>query len=395
MTFSLLNKNKKSVLVRGPVLTNSGYGVYSRQVARWLLEKESVETNFQLLPWGITPWKLDTDCEAGLVGKIIEKSNPPTFSDVTFQIQLPNEWDPNLGKFNVGITAAVETDICNPVWLGHINKMDHVIVLSEHTKKTLETLGKENIKTPISVVPLSYTDEIVNSPGFDILEDIDPSFNFLLFGQMTGTNPENDRKNLFYTIKWLCEEFSDDSDVGIIIKTNMGKNTVIDRQLTSGTLANLLREVRRGPYPRFNLIHGDLSAEEISSLYRSKKIKSLISLTRGEGFGLPILEAAVSGLPVIATDWSGHLDFMNLGKFIKIDYSLDEIHPTRVDNNIFMQGSRWANPSEKDFKEKIRKFRKKNDLPEEWAQNLSQVLVEKFSFKAICNRYDQILEGII
>ena len=48
----------------------------------------------------------------------------------------------------------------------------------------------------------------------------------------------------------------------------------------------------------------------MANLYAHPKIKAYVSLTHGEGYGLPLFEAAYHGIPIIAPDWSGHLDFL-------------------------------------------------------------------------------------
>ena len=133
----------------------------------------------------------------------------------------------------------------------------------------------------------------------------------------------------------------------------------------------------------------------MASLYKHRSVKSLISLTKGEGYGLPILEAAASALPVIATNWSGHKDFLSHGKFIEIDYRLLEIHGSRVDNKIFMKGSKWANPIEEDFKRKVAKFRSGSLIPKEWAISLSQKIQEKYSIEAVKSQYDEVTKDLI
>ena len=132
----------------------------------------------------------------------------------------------------------------------------------------------------------------------------------------------------------MCDVFKDNPNVGLILKTNSGKATKIDRQITRNMLKQAISQVKKGPGPKIYLLHGHLNDNDVASLYNSDKVKALVSLTRGEGFGLPILEAAASGLPVIATNWSAYLDFMNLGRFISIDYDLVPIHQSRQDNNI-------------------------------------------------------------
>lgn len=383
----------KSVLFRGPALTQSGYGVHSRQVLEWLLSKNNINLSVQALPWGDTPWYVDQTALNGLIGKIMTAAVTPNQQyDVTFQLQLPNEWDVRLGKYNVGITAGIETDYCNPKWIDYVNNMNLVIVPSEHVKKAFENAGKDKIRTKIIVVPESFSnikEDVVNDIQFDT------SFNFLLFGQITGNNPFNDRKNTYNTIKWLCEAFKDQKDVGIVLKTNVGRNSLQDKNTTRTLLNKLLQEVRKGPYPKIHLVHGDLSIEDVSKLYTHPTIKALVTLSRGEGFGLPILEAASLGLPIISTNWSAQLDYLNLGKFIKIDYKLENVHQSRVDNNLFMKESKWAEANEQDFKLKIIKFKKQPEMPKQWALELKQKIQENYNSNKINNLYDQVLKDIL
>lgn len=387
---------KKKVLLRGPVLTQSGYGVHARQIAQWLLSRSDIELQIQALPWGDTPWLIDKNIHDGLVGRLLERTVDPTGMtyDATVQLQLPNEWDTSYSSVNIGITAGVETDRCNPKWVDQCNSMTMVIVPSNHARDCLMTSG--NVTVPVHVTPESFSDKLIANEKTSI-DDIEfsTSFNFLIFGQITGNNPENDRKNIFYTLKWLCETFQDDKDVGVVVKTNTGRNTCTDRRLVSQTLTALLKEVRKKSMPRIHLLHGDMTDAEVASLYRHKSIKALVSLTRGEGYGLPILEAAASSLPVIATSWSGHTDYLSKGKYVNIDYTLKEVHQSRIDNQIFMQGSRWAEASEEDFKKKILKFRHSSVTPREWAKDLSSKLVKEYSIEYIIKSYDEITRGLI
>ena len=391
-----LNNDKKRVLVRGPVLTQSGYGVHTRQIAKWLSCRDDLDVEYQAMPWGETPWLINRDADNGFIGRIMEKTVDPggRHYDATVQIQLPNEWDTRLSKVNIGITAGVETDRCNPDWVSACNRMSMVIVPSKHTKNCLTQTGKLNV--PLHVIPEAYCEAIAKETKTKVDDVVfGTPFNFLIFGQLTGNNPENERKNIFYTVKWLCEVFKNDKDVGIIIKTNSGRNTHIDKKIVRQTFESLVKEVRRGPFPRIHLLHGDMSDEEVASLYRHSQVKALVSLTRGEGYGLPILEAAASGLPVVATAWSGHVDFLSHGKYVAVDYALNEIHPSRVDNKIFMKDAKWSQTNEEDFKRKILKFKNSSSIPREWAKELQEKLTEIYSIETIKKMYNEVTQGLI
>ena len=384
-----------NVVIRAPLLSVSGYGVHCRQIFKWLSKKKEFNLTSQVVQWGNTSWMINPELEGGMIGEIISSSKniPNEKFDISFQVQLPDEWDTNLAKTNIGVSAVVETDRCNPEWIKSMNAMDAVIVPSEHIKNIILNTG--TITTKLFVVPEWYFEQIDSDEDHVLDLEIDTDFNFLTVGCFTGHDPFTDRKNLYFTIKWFCEAFSNDSNVGLIIKTNHGRGTKIDRRITKNKIRQLVGEVRKGPYPKVHLIHGNLTSSEIVGLYRNKKVKCLLSLTRGEGFGLPLLEAAASQLPVMATNWSAHLDFLGMGKFIPINYSLIDLPPSKLDGRIFVPGMKWAEPDEQDFKKKILKLRNKYNMPKQWAIDLSRLVKSKFSSTTIMSNYDDVLNKIM
>ena len=387
----------KSVLLRAPLLSRSGYGVHSRQVLRYLLQRSDIDVRTQVVPWGITPWCVNHEDDNGMIGETLSRSIGQTNDrfDVSIQLQLPNEWDAGLADKNIGITAGVETDFSNPVWTSvHCSKMDMVIVPSEHTKKSL--LANSYTNTPIKVVPETFFDEICKEPNeLTELENIKTPFNFLTVGVLTGANPESDRKNTFFLLKWFLETFKDDPDVGLIIKTNQGRETSIDKKVTTKLLRQIIKEVRKGDHPNVYLLHGVMDRDSMNSLYKHEKVKAFISASRGEGFGLPFIEAAAADLPILATDWSAYTEFLNLGKWIKFEKELVEIPSSRIDNQIFMPGMKWAEVNEADLKAKLKKFRHNNRMPEAWAKELGDKIRTEYSWKNVSKIYEDALGEIL
>jgi len=378
------------VLLRAPLLTQSGYGVHSRQVFEWLENLPGIDLTVEILQWGTTTWLLNPDLQDGLIGRIMSKSRELTTPyDVTFQVQLPDEWDVKLGKFNVGISAYVETDRCSQKWVDCTNKMDAVIVPSTFTKSVVERSG--NVETPIHVIPEWYNAEIDKSPKSSF--HFNKKFNFLMVGTVTSRNPQDDRKNILFGVKWFCETFKDNKKVGLVLKISHGKNTSIDRRLTQNMLKNVLKEVRSGEYPKITLLHGNLTQKEVAGLYKHSRIKCLLSPTRGEGYGLPLVEAAASGLPVAATNWSGHLDFLG-DKFIKVDYNLRNIDSSRIDNRVFVEDTKWAEVTENSFKRSLIDAHSNIEDHERTARALKGQVRKDFCKKRITSMYDEFFNNL-
>ncbi len=377
----------RSVILRAPVLSQSGYGVHARQIFRWL-EERKYRVYSQVMNWGNTPWYVNPAALDGLVGRIMSSTNEiPGKSDFSLQLQLPDEWDTSIANVNIGMTALVETDICSTAWIDAVNKMNAVIVPSDFTKGVLikSSIGKP-ITTRLEVVPESFPDALLTKGEIDL--DLTTSFNFLIVSQMTSHTPIEDRKNIVNTIRWICEEFKDDASVGIIVKTSSGRSTSIDKTLTRNAVKTAIDGLKTKV--RVYMLHGDVSEPEMSGLYRHPGIRALVSLTRGEGFGLPLLEAAACGLPVIATSWSAHTEF--LGKnYIPVDYQLVAVPAGKIDNRIFVSGSRWADPSEADFKRRLKKFRSSPDVPRQWAAELMETVHKSYGWPAVRDRYDRVL----
>lgn len=377
----------KHIHIRAPLLSISGYGVHARQIARWALSKD-YKVSVEILPWGNTPWYSDRNECDGLIDKIMECSSPlRSKPDYSFQVMLPNEWDNSIANINFGVSAVVETTVCSEQWVHACKTMNHVIVPSEFSKKVLVNSGLKGKR--VTVIPESFIDACkVSQPTMDL--QFSTSHNFLMLGQMSG-NYITDRKNTAMLINLFCQTFANRPDVGLIVKTNSGGNSTIDRYASRNRLKSIIQQVRKGPYPKIYFLHGYLKDEEVASLYQHPKVRGLLSLTHGEGFGLPLLEAAACGLPVLATNWSAHTEFLNKGPWTKVPYKLETIPQEKIDHNIFVPGAKWANPEIEKVPEILQLFEKNNFDLEKKAKTLQKTILNSYSFEKISAKYDKFL----
>jgi len=355
---------KRKVLLKGPILTRSGYGEHARFVLRALRSRDDLfDIYVQPLQWGHTSWINEESEERTWIDHTIEKTiafiQQRGQLDLSLQVTIPNEWE-NMAPVNIGITAGIESTKVAPVWLQKGNFMDKIIVVSEHAKTTYADsayLVTQNDTGQKSQLSLTTPIEVIGYPvkRFDDKEELnlslDYDFNFLTVAQF------GPRKNLPNTIKWFIEEFHDD-EVGLVLKTNIAKNCIMDREKLLGDMHNYI-----GNYPdrkcKVYLLHGDMSDEEMHALYLHPKIKAFALFTHGEGFGLPIFEAAYSELPVVIPGWSGHLDFLinkktGASEFHNVEYDIQPIPENAVWEDVLIKESMWAYPREHSAKQQMR-----------------------------------------
>ena len=356
---------RKKVLFKGPLLTRSGYGEQSRFALRSLRTREDLyDIYIQPLRWGTTSWIFEMNEEREWIDSTIEKTiayiQQGGQFDMSLQVTIPNEWE-KLAPVNVGYTAGIETTKVAPLWLQKGNEMvDRIITISNHSQNTYkDTVAiaedtqtgakfEYRLQTPIQYVGYP-TKNYEKLPKLDGLE-FETSFNFLSVAQF------GPRKNLPNTVKWFVEEFHDEN-IGLILKTNLAKNSVMDREAISKDLKKFMLEFPNRKCKVY-LIHGDMTDEEMHALYKHPQVDAFLALPHGEGFGLPIFEAAYSALPVIATGWSGQLDFLadeqGAEHFYNVAFDLQPVQQNVVWENVIIKESMWAFPREQSAKEKMR-----------------------------------------
>ena len=346
-----------------PIDTFSGYGARSRDIVLSLIKSGKYDVKVLSQRWGNTPFgflqennpdhKLMLDC-------IQQTPQLPRQPDIWAQITVPNEFQP-MGKFNIGITAGIETTLCAAPWIEGMNRMNLNLVSSEHAKKVFQDsrFEKRNsqtqqveslveLKAPIEVLfegadlsKYKAVDLDPNSQILEILNEVPETFCYLFVGHWIKGDFGEDRKDISGLIKTFLETFRNQkARPALVIKTSSATSSIMDRE-------DILEKIRiieatvEGDLPSIYLLHGDLTDGEVNDLYNHPKIKAFVSFTKGEGYGRPLLEASLTSKPVLASNWSGHIDFLSADMSVLLPGQLRQIHPSAVVQDMLIPESSW------------------------------------------------------
>ena len=398
---------KPTLVFQGPVATRSGYGDHARDLLHSLYKLDKFEIKVISTRWGQTPmdalnydkpfhkWVVDN-----ITPKITEKP------DIYIQVTVPNEFQP-LGHYNIGITAAIETTHSPLDWVHGCNRMDLIIVPSEHSKKSLvdsvyneqdrnsgQLIAQHKITKPVEILFEGFdefdfgTDDVVNVTELDQIKE---DFAFLFVGHWLRGDLGEDRKNVGMMIKAFAMAFKNEKvKPALVLKTSSAGFSILDRETTIKKIKDVLGK-DYGQVPVY-LLHGDLSPSQMNGLYEHPKVKAMLNFTKGEGFGRPLLEFSLTGKPVIVSNWSGHLDFLKQGAVL-LEGDLKEVHESAADQFILKE-AKWFNvnvskalPLIKDVYKNYDKYKVASyQLGQQNKQNLSLEKMTKL-FDTILNQY--------
>lgn len=406
---------KPYIVVSCPADTFSGYGARSRDILWALVKNDKYDVQIMSQRWGNTPFgflKQDNEKHKLLIDRFLPNNQLTRQPDVWIQITVPNEFQ-RVGKFNIGMTAGIETTFCAPQWIEGLNRMDLNLVSSNHSKQVFESTNFEkkdqqgNTQTIIKLErPVEVLFEGVNLekyftlnklPKSDIktvLDNVKEDFGFLFVGHWLQGIIGEDRKNLALTIRTFFEAFKNKKGKkpALILKTAVGPCSITNRDEILRRIDAIKKSVGNKNLPNVYLLHGDLSDEEMNILYNHPKIKTLVNLAKGEGFGRPLLEFSQSRKPIIASNWSGQTDFLHPEYTSLVPGELKPIHPSAEVKDMLMKDSQWFQ-FDIDYTIKLFKDYFKNyKTYVERNRKLKHHCKENFSFSKMVIKLEEIID---
>ena len=406
-----------------PFNTRSGYGDHARSIFYSIMDRDDLDIKCLDVKWGSTPrnhLNPEVPRHKKLLDTFINGNNTPQQPDVLIDIRIPNEFADG-AKFTIGITAGVETDVVSPEFLNGMNRMDLNIVPSNFTANTFkkctfdqmqdkpdgskQKTGTVKLEKPIEVLFEGVDTSVyypmdkheLKSEFTDELNDlIKEDMAYLHVGQWGKGGYGEDRKNIPLMIKNFLKAFTNHPNPpALVLKINGANFSILDRHDVVKNINKIKDEFSQvNLKPNIYLIHGDLTIQEMSILYNHPKVKAFLTCTHGEGFGRPMLEASCCDLPVIATKWSGHLDFLSDKDSLLMSGFLKEVPKSMIWKPIIVEPAKWYNVNEADVVRKVRMFYKKYKIINKKAKRLGKKNRREFSLKAMAIEFNKMLDGV-
>jgi len=350
--------NKPVFVISCAIDTYSGYGARSRDIVKAIIELEKYDVKILPQRWGQTPFgfiKANQEWEF-LTQHILQTPQLPAQPEIWMQITVPNEFQP-VGKFNIGCTAGIETTIAPAEWVEGCDRMNLILGSSKHTievlknskfekrdQNTNQTVGHIEWKGDGEVVFEGANTEVYKpvKSTFD-LSNVKEDFAYLFVGHWMQGQLGEDRKNVGLLVKAFYETFKNKSKKpALILKTSTVGSSYMDRDELIRRIKSIKDTVKSTNLPNIYLLHGEFTDVEMNQIYNHSKVKAMVNLTKGEGFGRPLLEFSLTNKPIITTNWSGHTDYLNPEFVTLLPGTMTKVHPSAA-NNMLLAESEWFN----------------------------------------------------
>jgi len=405
---------KPTLVFQGPIFTRSGYGDHCRDLMKSLRKMDKYDIKIIPLRWGNTPQnQVDGSTEFGrwMLERVIPQIEQKP--DVFMQVSVANEFEPK-GHYNIGVTAGVETTICPLDFINKSNEMDLILVPSNFTKQVMTTTAYQQKDTttnqivseirltkPVEVLFEGVDTDIFESSmpfqnNIDILENVKEDFNFLIVGHWLKGDLGQDRKDIGMAIKTLATVFQylpKEKRPGIIVKTSHAGFSVIDREATREKIDAVVKQFG-DKCPSIYLIHGDMEEKDMSNLYHHPKVKAMVSFTKGEGYGRPMAEFTLTGKPIIASGWSGQMDFLPSDNAVLLEGQLTQVHESAADQ-FCMKEAQWFSVNYSAAANKLYDVYNKYDTYISKSKGLRENTLANFTLDKMHDKFTEIMNGNI
>ena len=394
--------SKPVLLFRGPVKTRSGYGAHSRDLLWALKEMNLFDIKIDSCMWGSTPLTAlhsENEFHNWIEENIVTKVDG--IPEIYVQVTIPNEFK-RFGKFNIGVTAGIETTVAPKDWIDGCNVMDLVIttsnfskdvllstVYNENEKNTNRLIKQHRVNKPMNVLFEGVDTQIYNNKINDEFKlDIEEDFAYLFVGHWLKGNVGQDRKDVGMLIKCFVESFKGEiNKPALVLKTSSASFSIKERENLIDRIQKIVGDNKVPIY----LLFGDLKDEEMNDLYNHPKIKAMVSITKGEGFGRPLLEFTMTGKPVIASNWSGHKDFLPMNNAVMVGGKLTDVDDSAVDNFI-IKGSKWFTANYDEFIQVLKVVKNQYDEFLEKSEKLRVINNENFTLEKMKDLFKSYIE---
>jgi len=395
---------KPTLVFQAPIATRSGYGDHARDLLHSLYKLDKFEIKVISTRWGQTPMdalNYDKPFHKWVVDNIIPGIEQKP--DIYIQVTVPNEFQP-VGHYNIGITAAIETTHSPLDWIHGCNRMDLILVPSEHSKKSLvdsvyneadnntkQLIAQHRIQKPIEIIFEGFDEEDFGTDHIAHITELDSikeDFAFLFVGHWLRGDLGEDRKNVGMMIKTFAMAFKNEKvKPALLLKTSSAGFSILDRETTIKKIKDVLGN-DYGKIPVY-LLHGDLTASEMNGLYEHPKVKTMLNFTKGEGFGRPLLEFSLTGKPILVSGWSGQLDFLKQGAVL-LEGELKPVHESAADQ-FLLKESQWFNVNISKALVAIKDVYKNYDKYKTASFQLGKQNKQNFSLSKMTKLFDTIL----
>lgn len=382
---------RHDLLFRGAVYGSSGYATASRYFLAHLMLTKKYNIMLDALKWN-SGFSVSEERELFLLLKALEKNKSVDLKKAfLLHWSIGSEFLGRLGCHRaIGHTIFETNSLINSFVLG-CNNMDAIMVPTSFNQKTFQEAG---VKVPVFVVP-EGVDTNRFTPQGPLLKVVpENKFTFLSIAQFSY------RKGLDLLLRAFLELFGNRKDAQLILRWYIRDGSPAETQRLSAYIKQFREKVMGGNQSGNIYLMSNVEDVYLPALYRSAQ--AVVSPFRGEGWGLTLVEALASEVPVIATNWGGPSTYLNQELALLLDYEMRTI-PEFVDKehlgNHLSEARKekhmMAEPDFEQLKWAMWEMYQNYFLYKAQAIQAREYLVQNYSWMAAANKFEDVIEAFL